>query len=374
MWSSLEQLLNQSSVYAVMGLPLDDLSQAQAISKLWHVVRHREKSVLTTPNLNFVIACRKDPDFFRSVLESDINVADGMPLVWIAKALNIPITERVAGSSLFEAIRTSPPPDSGPPMRVFFFGGAPGVAQLAHERINADVRGMVSVGFLDPGFVDVDEMSGPFTIDAINACSPDFVVVALGAVKGQAWINRNRASLTASLVSHLGAVINFSAGSVRRSPQVMQRLGLEWLWRIKEEPQLWRRYLSDGLTFLGIVCREVLPLWWSNSFRPVPVDSFRRARIVLGSGHPATRLSLVGAWGRANQEVLSDALATVVHTPGHLIIDLEKTNFLDASAVGALLSFTGKRSAAGLHCECEAASAALGRILRLHGAARLCHL
>lgn len=357
-----------------MGLPLADLSQAQAIAKLWHVVRHHEKRVLTTPNLNFVIACRKNRDFLRSVLESDINVADGMPLVWIAKVLNIPINERVAGSSLFEAIRASPPPDSGPPMRVFFFGGAPGVAQLAHERMNADVRGMVSVGFLDPGFVGVEEMSGHPTIEAINACSPDFVVVALGAVKGQAWINRNRARLKASLVSHLGAVINFSAGNIRRSPPAMQRLGLEWLWRIKEEPQLWRRYLSDGLTFMGIVFTEVLPLWWSITFRTVPASAFQRACIVVEGGHPSARLALVGAWGRANQEALNDALATLVRTPGHLVIDLEKTSFLDAASVGALLSFIGKRSAAGFHCKCEAGSAALDRILRLHGAAHLCHL
>lgn len=84
-------------------------------------------------------------------------------------------------------------------------------------------------------------MSNAETIERINASGADFLVVSLGARKGQAWIMQNRQHLSVLLISHLDAMVNFVAGTVSRAQQWMQRFGLEWLWRIKEEPVLWRR-------------------------------------------------------------------------------------------------------------------------------------
>lgn len=362
---------NQSRPYALMGLPVHAVSQAETVNHLWQAVRSHQQLFLTTPNLNFAVACRSAPAFRLSVLQSDLVVADGMPLVWVARLLGIPIKERVAGSSVFESIRTSPPPDNGPRMRVFFFGGQAGVARLAHERLNAGSPGMESVGFLDPGFGSVEQMSADAIIEAINAADPDFLVVALGAAKGQAWIQRNRSRLNARVISHLGAVINFSAGSLQRSPVLMQKLGLEWLWRIKEEPLLWRRYLGDGLAFLALMLQEVLPLWVYTAWRRIPEAAFLRAGVKVQRNRAFTRLTFDGCWGRHNRKKLDATLAPLVDAAGSVFIDLGKVQFLDAAAVGSLLSFMGKRSARALHCECQAASPALRRLLGWHGASQL---
>jgi len=93
-------------------------------------------------------------------------------------------------------------------------------------------------------------------LQAINASQADFLVVALGAKKGQAWILHNLEHLQVPVVSHLGAVVNFVAGTVQRAPAAWQRAGLEWLWRIKEEPALFGRYWNDGLALFG--------LWWKT--------------------------------------------------------------------------------------------------------------
>ncbi len=353
--------------YALMGLPVHALGHSETIQWLWRAVRERQSVVLTTPNLNFVVACRTNEPFRQSVLESDIVVADGMPLVWIARLLGIPIRERVAGSSVFESIRTTPPPDNGPPMRVFFFGGQPGIAQLAHERVNAGSAGMVSVGYLDPGFGAVEQMSSDRVIETINKAKPDFLVVALGAAKGQAWIQRNRSRLSASVVSHLGAVVNFNAGSVKRAPLWVQKIGFEWLWRIKEEPALWRRYLKDSLALWSILMFEVLPLRLMLGLSNVSRMHFAKAQIKVSSNAASTKVKLVGAWGQPNISKLDAVLNAISSTATPVFVDLEDCSHLDSAVLGRVLILRGKRSAQGTTLELKNVSPSMQRVIRLHG-------
>ena len=101
-------------------------------------------------------------------------------------------------------------------------------------------------------------------LDLVNASKADFVAASLGAKKGQLWLHRNHTRLDVPVRAHLGAAINFQAGTVKRAPLKFQAWGIEWVWRIKEEPQLWRRYASDGLLFLGLIFAHVLPLAIDN--------------------------------------------------------------------------------------------------------------
>ena len=105
----------------------------------------------------------------------------------------------------------------------------------------------------------VESMSDKAIIDQINAAEPDFLVVALGAKKGQQWIMKNREQLNVSVISHLGAVVNFVGDNVQRAPLRWQKMGLEWVWRILQEPLLWKRYLVDGLWFLRLMITRVFP-------------------------------------------------------------------------------------------------------------------
>jgi len=240
-------------VVSIAGLPFHPVTTAQAVEQLCVAMRDRQRLFLSTPNLNFLVAAQTDVAFRESVLRSDLSVADGMPIVWLARRQGTPLPERVAGSDVFDALRRGVGQAVlGRPVRVFFFGGPPGVAQRACDVLNAEhAQGgpMLGVGALSPGFGSVDDMSTPEVLATINASGADFLVVALGAKKGQAWIVRNLPHLQVPVVSHLGAVVNFVAGTVRRAPKAWQRMGLEWLWRIKEEPTLFSRYWHDGLAF-----------------------------------------------------------------------------------------------------------------------------
>lgn len=243
-------------IYCLAGLPFDALDMTNAINLVRHAKSDGMGCFMSTPNMNFVANAVKDPDFMNSVIYSDIVVADGSPIIWMARLLGVPIKERIAGSTLFERLKLDKPHST----KVYFMGGLDGVAEAASKEINRHKTGLECVGFYNPGFGTIDEMSTDTVIDNINNSKADFLVVALGAKKGQAWILKNLDRIKVPLVSHLGAVINFEAKRIQRAPVILQNTGMEWLWRIKEEPGLWRRYFNDGLFFLKLLATKVLPL------------------------------------------------------------------------------------------------------------------
>jgi N-acetylglucosaminyldiphosphoundecaprenol N-acetyl-beta-D-mannosaminyltransferase len=246
----------ERDVYAIGGLPVDAIGMDEAVRRVRAAAQGGTRCVVSTPNLNFVQLAAHDPAFRASVCRSDLVLADGMPLVWMARALGVPIRERVSGAGLFEALCRHP----GPPLTVYFYGGPPGAAEAACRGLASRGAGLVCVGHGSPPFVaSVDELDDDAAVGRINASGAQFVIVSLGAVKGHAWIERHAARLQAPVISHLGAVVNFAAGTVRRAPEAWQRAGLEWLWRIREEPTLWRRYWNDGRRFAGFALRDLLP-------------------------------------------------------------------------------------------------------------------
>src|SRR4029077_6158770 len=170
--------------------------------------------------------------------------------VWIARLLGLPIRERIAGADVLDNLRDTA---SSRRLKVFLFGAAGGSGEAARQMLNAKNGGLTCVGALNPGYGTVDDMSGDRTIAAVNASNADFLVVALGAKKGQAWLLRNHDRLRIPIRAHLGAAINFQADRLRRAPKLMQKWGLESLWRLKTEPQLWRRYWFDGIALLQLL-------------------------------------------------------------------------------------------------------------------------
>ncbi|MEO7336849.1 MAG: WecB/TagA/CpsF family glycosyltransferase [Caldimonas sp.] len=322
-------------VVCLFGLPFDSIGLSAAVERIRAAALAGERCFVSTPNLNFLVAARTDPGFRDSVLRSDLSLADGAPIVWMARRMALPIMERVAGANVFDALRAH----KGPPLTVFFFGGAPGVAAAAADRLNAVPGGLRCVGFDDAGHGSVEDMSTSDRIGRINDCNADFVVVSLGARKGQAWIERNASALKAPLLCHLGAVINFVAGTVSRAPAWAQRTGLEWLWRIKEEPSLWRRYWADGRCFLRLAGRAVLV-----GRQVQPAD---RSRIGPSTCHVSStssgddEIGLSGAWTASDLGPLRMAIADAVEQSKAVVLTMRGVTFIDSAFVGLLLLARG---------------------------------
>ena len=119
--------------------------------------------LISSANLNYLVASRSDTEFRESLLLSDLCTADGMPIVWIAGLLGVPIKERIAGSDIFEALKSARYATQR--LSVFLFGGAEGVAATACSKLNAEPGGMTCAGSFYPSFCTVDEMSTDAIID-----------------------------------------------------------------------------------------------------------------------------------------------------------------------------------------------------------------
>lgn len=321
-------------VHLILGLPFDAVDLATCVDAVARAARAGQGCFLSTPNLNWIMACRDDAAFRDSVFRSDLSVADGMPILWLARLLDLPLRQRVSGADVFQHLRERP-------LASFFFGGPPGFAGRACDKLNASGQAMTCRGHHSPGFGSVADMSGPEVIEAINASGADFLVVALGAKKGQAWIEHNLARLAPPVVSHLGAVVNFVAGSVSRAPAWVARLGLEWIWRIKEEPALWRRYFADGLGFLGYLARHGLAARRLNRDAARHADPAGARVTVAETATGPLRLTLAGDWTQANLDRLRAALDQHCQAPRDLVLDLSPLGRLDSAGLGLLALLRG---------------------------------
>ena len=325
---------------SVLGLPFDAIDLEQAVQRIRAAAFAGQRCFVSTPNLNFAMTARGDAAFRGTVLRSDLILADGMPLVWTARLLGLPLTQRVSGADVFEALRAH----AGPLVTVFLFGGPPGVAARASEAINRGGSGMRCVGFDEAGFGTVESMSGDDRIDRINRSGAQFVVASLGAGKGQAWLEHNAGRLTAPVLSHLGAVVNFAAGSVRRAPRWMIASGLEWLWRVKEEPSLWRRYWHDGAGAIGLLMTSVVPeaiAAWQARGRGTPAAA--PARLEAAHSPLGHVLRLSGDWrSDGGVEALRSALTKCAAERGApLQVDLTGLAGLGNASTALLLVARG---------------------------------
>jgi len=322
----------ERDVHCVLGLPIDVVGLDDAVARVRDAAARRKPCFLSTPNLNFVVAERSDAEFRDSVIASDLCIADGMPLVWVARLAGIPLTERVAGADLFQQLKEA----RGEPLGVYLYGGADGVAAAAEQRLNDEASGLVCVGHESPGYGPVETLCRPASLARINASGADFLVVALGAKKGQSWIGRNLARLGVPVVSHLGAALNFAAGTVRRAPAWMQRTGLEWLWRIRQERHLLGRYLADGLAFLRLLFTRVLPYWWHMRTTATREPLIPAAFQVQDSGAELV-IRLRGAWTHGDLEPLRYCFARAASLKRHVRLDLSRVQHVDSAFLGLVL-------------------------------------
>jgi N-acetylglucosaminyldiphosphoundecaprenol N-acetyl-beta-D-mannosaminyltransferase len=341
------------------------MTEAEAEAAVRTAISERKRCFLSTPNLNFAVACLSDSSFRNSVLQSDVSLADGWPVVACAHLSRTRLPQRVAGSSLFDRLCRSA---HRPELSVYFFGGPDGAAAKACSQLNQAKQGTRCVGFDAPGFASVEEMSTVEQINRINQAQPDFLILALGAKKGQAWIQHNLTRLEVPVVSHLGAVVNFVAGSIRRAPKWMQAIGLEWMWRVKEEPALWKRYANDGTALITVLLPRVLSSAMDRLKNPPSTADFINSNVSRHFSSVGTELTLKGPWALENIDRLRSEFAQHAALQTELTINLAHATHLDSCAIGQLMLLYGWQLKIGKSWKISHSSSAARRALRLASA------
>jgi N-acetylglucosaminyldiphosphoundecaprenol N-acetyl-beta-D-mannosaminyltransferase len=221
-------------------------------------------AMVVTPNADQVVNLERDTALQAAYARADLVVPDGMPVVWASRLLGTPAKERVTGSDLMPRLCAIAAQRG---LKVFFLGGAEGVAQRAAENLSRTYAGLGVAGFVSPprGF-EADDGWNAFIVQAIRQSGADLVFVCLGSPKQEVWIDKHLALFDNGVFLGVGAAIDFCAGTVKRAPLWMQRSGLEWLYRLAHEPRrLIGRYTKD-LYFFVLVGREM----WQHARAKAP--------------------------------------------------------------------------------------------------------
>jgi N-acetylglucosaminyldiphosphoundecaprenol N-acetyl-beta-D-mannosaminyltransferase len=351
------------NVFGVLGLPLDVLDVQGLLQRIDYVVGARTPFLLSTPNVNFLMTSRSDPEFRESLLMSDLCPVDGMPLVWIARLLGIPLRERLSGSDIFDALKSREA--AGRKLKVFLFGGSEGVAVKLCQKLNQEASGVTCVGVLNPGFGSVAEMSCDPILHKINASDADLLTVFLSAQKAQAWLLRNHDRLEIPFRAQFGTTINLQAGSVKRAPVFVRKLGFEWLWRIKEEPYLWRRYWNDGLRLLSLFVTCVLPLAVGNLVsRLAGSDDLAIDR---NEGPQSVLVKLSGCAIKRHIDAAITCFQSALDTRKLIVVDVSNISAIDPRFFGLLLMLRKRSVRQGSGLELVNATSRVRTTFRLNG-------
>lgn len=234
-------------------LEVDAVTFAQALDKIAELVDRRNGGAVFTPNVDHVVKAERHSDFRRAYSHADLCLADGMPLLWASRLLGSPLPEKVSGSDLvLPLVRMA----AKRRWRVYLLGGRPGVAEQAGEKLARELGARI-VGTDSPNIdSDGNADSSEETLKRLRAASPDLVLVALGAPKQELWIDRFSDRLGPAVSIGVGGSLDFITGEVKRAPAWMSRAGIEWLYRLLQEPRrMWRRYLVEDPAFIVIVAR-----------------------------------------------------------------------------------------------------------------------
>jgi N-acetylglucosaminyldiphosphoundecaprenol N-acetyl-beta-D-mannosaminyltransferase len=237
----------------LLGVPLALTDYESTLNWIDAAVSARSRSYICVAAVHTVMACQEDPALRAAVLGADFTVPDGQPLVWALRALGHPLDDRVYGPELMDracarAARTG--------QRFYLYGGRNqgALAQLART-LRLRHPGLRIVGGYAPPFRPLTDGEEDAIAADIARSGADVVWVGIGVPKQEKWMARMRHRLDAPVLVGVGAAFDFHAGLVPQAPPRLQRLGLEWLFRLAHEPRrLWRRYLKYNPRFvLGFV-------------------------------------------------------------------------------------------------------------------------
>lgn len=245
----------------LFGCPLDVATMDETVDWISARISSREFSQHVVVNVAKLVNMQSDPVLARSVRECDLINIDGMGVVWGARLLGHQVIERVAGVDLFERLLSDAVTNGFP---VFLLGATEDVVRSTAARCVDRHPGLQVAGY-HHGYFWEDERA---VVDKIRASGARLLFVAITSPKKENFINRWKLELGVDFVMGVGGTFDVVAGKVRRAPAWMQRNGLEWFYRVLQEPgRMWKRYLATntrfalmlgkGVAFAALRSREV---------------------------------------------------------------------------------------------------------------------
>jgi N-acetylglucosaminyldiphosphoundecaprenol N-acetyl-beta-D-mannosaminyltransferase len=344
----------------ILGVPIDDLNIPEALDRLEEFIKIGRASgrshQIATVNADFVVNSLHDPELRRILQEADMATADGMPLVMGARMLGVPLTGRVTGADLVPALAARAAQKG---YSIFLLGARPGVAARAAQILQSRYDGLKIVGVVSPPNTSLLEMDQSI-LDAVKAANPDILLVAFGNPKQEKWISMYARELSVPICIGIGGTLDMIAGITKRAPLWMQRAGLEWLYRLTQEPRrLWKRYVLDMVYFGYFFVRQ-----WSAMRRGHVPSTWLPLSDTIAVDNTVI-LNIQGRMDASNLAAFVDQATQALAISPFLVVNLSKAEFLDSSAMGALVALANRARAAGGGVRLVSVAPPIARILSL---------
>lgn len=235
-----------------MNTEIDNLTLDEAVSEIDSIICRQTAAYVVTPNVDHIVQLEKGGELCEAYKNAELILADGKPLIWISKLYKTPIKEKISGSDLFPKV-CEMAAEKGYTM--FFLGAADGIAAKAAENLQDRFPGLKIVRTFSPPYgFEKDENMINEIIRLVKDAKPDILIVGLGCPKQELFMYRYCKEMNVPISLGLGASLDFEAGNVKRAPKWMSDLGLEWLYRIMQDPErLFKRYWNDAIKIIPII-------------------------------------------------------------------------------------------------------------------------
>jgi exopolysaccharide biosynthesis WecB/TagA/CpsF family protein/anti-anti-sigma factor len=351
---------------SILGVPFDNVTTDQTLEAISRMIASRKPHYIATANVDFTALALYDEELRRILLDAHLVVCDGMPLVWASRWLGNALPERVAGSDLVPKLLAKAEENH---WSVYFLGGQKEVAEMAVQKVRERHPKLKIAGVMSPPFKPLHEMNHAAICAEIHNSDPDLLFVSFGCPKQEKWIAMNYQRAGAPVTIGVGATIDFLAGHMQRAPLWMQKTGLEWLYRLLQEPRrLFKRYATDFAVF-GIT---IMKQWWLTRGGKRSASATTTPEIPTQRNVPDVQLSSVAELFSPERldaaEVRTIEQAWMKSLEGQeegVIIDCGGAQFIDSTGLGLLMRMQKRCRQSGKHLVLASVSPAVFKLLQM---------
>jgi len=343
LWNSLKRLGGADSMFgmhdhepatvplAIFGVPFHNMNFSEAIDWVVERIRSGRPANIATANLDFVTKAWRDPELQRLLIDADLVIADGFPIVKLSPFFGPRLKRRVTGSDLVPMLAESAAREG---FSVYGLGSADDVAREALEVLKARYPGLKISGTYSPPFAPLLEMDHRDILQRLERARPDILFVALGVPKQDKFISMHVRGWNVPVSIGVGGALDFITGKQKRAPVWMQKCYLEWFWRMCFDPRrLFARYIAN-VRFLLSASRQM----WLIHRMPDKPGGFQPLNKAVEE-----RLKTFGAVVEQFQKLESDDAARQfvarldAATANNIVLDIHPVPWLDSLELGALL-------------------------------------
>ena len=228
----------------VLGIKVNTENYDELIEEIFKRIEKKEKSLIVAINPEKIIKAKEDPALKKLLNEAEFQIPDGIGVILASKIQKGQITERVTGVDMMMRLCAESAKRQKP---IFLYGGKPGVAEKAAAKLK-ELYPTIRIAGTQDGY----EKDNEKVLNKINEAKPEILFVAMGSPKQENWINANRDKLYPTIYQGVGGSFDVLAGNVKRAPEVFQKVGMEWFYRLMKEPKRMKRQMALPLFLLEV--------------------------------------------------------------------------------------------------------------------------